>query len=281
MIPLPFPHPDLEVAVGAVLAASQAILAIYEQGFDVAFKPGQEPVTQADRLADRLLVEALHAAFPGDAILSEEQGLQHRQAQPEQRVWFIDPIDGTKEFIKRNGEFAIQVGAARAGRLELGIICQPTAQRWWVGVHGHGCHTRQGDQAWQHVRLPARQGPPILALSRSHPSARALQLAARLGSKQQLARGSVGLKLMAIAAGEAHFYLNDSNSTKAWDLAAPELLFTEAGGMVTDQRGRPFVYDPARPHHEAGLLATADGDLHRQILDLLASLPHTPADRSA
>ncbi len=272
-MPLPFPHPDLEFAVGVVLSAGQAIMAIYERGFDVAFKAGQEPVTQADRLADRLIVDALHQAFPGDAILSEEQGLQHRQDHPGQRVWFIDPIDGTKEFIKRNGEFAIQVGAALGGTLALGVIWQPTAQRLWVAARGQGCYTRAGTQAWARVCIPPRKGPPVLALSRSHPSSLALRLADHLGSTARLERGGVGLKLMAIAAGEAHFYLNDSNSTKAWDIAAPELLFTEAGGVVSDRRGRPFSYIPERPYHEAGLLASADPDLHRRLLDLMAGTP--------
>ncbi|NLI79639.1 MAG: 3'(2'),5'-bisphosphate nucleotidase CysQ [Candidatus Riflebacteria bacterium] len=259
-------HPDLAFVVGVVLSAGEEILRIYRSGFDVSYKKGEEPVTQADQAADRLIVSALLERFPTDATLSEEQGLRNWCPGEDQRTWFIDPIDGTKEFIKRNGEFAIQVGLAREGRLELAVVLQPTTPCLFVAAKGKGCFRQSGDGGWARIVIPPRTGPPVLALSRSHPSRLAQDVVARLGSGGILQRGGVGLKLMAIAGGEAHFYVNDSNSTKAWDIAGPELLFTEAGGEVSDLLGHPFTYDPKHPLHHHGLLASADKALHQAIL---------------
>ncbi|MBP7634571.1 3'(2'),5'-bisphosphate nucleotidase CysQ [Candidatus Ozemobacteraceae bacterium] len=263
---IPLRHPDAVFLLETASAAAREIMRVYAGEFAVDMKGGVEPVTQADRNADALIVGALKARFPEDAVLSEENGLQ-ASGRAGRRVWFIDPVDGTKEFVKRNGEFSVQIGMSVDGVLELGIVLQPATGDTWLAARDEGCHHRTPGGAWSRVVLPPRgDGPLVLAISRSHPSMLAVRAARELGCDRQLERGGVGLKLMAIASGAAHYYLNDSNSTKAWDIAAPEILFTEAGGIVTDLRGEPFRYDVNDYLHRNGLLASCDRELHDRLL---------------
>lgn len=274
---------DFLIALGE--EAATVILEIYSRFSpdDVDFKKGQEPVTAADRAANRLIASRLRERFPADVLLTEEEGLAIPEPGSEsgvsgvpgrQRVWFVDPIDGTKEFIKKNGEFAIQIGLAEAGKLQAGLLLQPATGDLWIGARGRGCRHRSGEGVWRLLEVkPAAAGGSLgVAMSRSHPSPLAERVGERLGGVRVFQHGSVGLKLMHILEGDADFYLNDSNSTKAWDIAAPEALFTEAGGIVTDLRGEAFSYDPATPLHHHGLLASRDARLHREILALVAEL---------
>jgi len=266
---LPFSSPDAAFLLETAEAAAREIMRVYAGEFGVDLKGGVEPVTQADRAADALIVKALAARFPEDAILSEENGLQEA-GRAGRRVWFIDPVDGTKEFIKRNGEFSVQIGRSADGVPDLGIVLQPATGDVWMAALGEGCFHRAPGSVWERVRIPSRcVGAVVLAISRSHPSMLAVRANRALGSDRQLEKGGVGLKLMAIAAGAAHYYLNDSNSTKAWDVAAPQILFTEAGGIVTDLRGEPFRYDVADYRHRHGLLAACDGELHQRLLEFI------------
>lgn len=262
--------------------AAGVILEIYSRFHpdDVDFKTGKEPVTAADRAANRLIAAKLRERFPHDILLTEEEGLAHPeqasgvQGSPSRRTWFVDPIDGTKEFIKKNGEFAIQIGLAEQGKLIAGLLLQPATGDLWIGARGEGCRHRSSEGVWRllQIRKAVADAPLSVAMSRSHPSPLAQAVSERLGQVRVFQHGSVGLKLMHIVAGDADFYLNDSNSTKAWDIAAPEALFAEAGGIVTDLRGQPFSYDPAHPLHHHGLLASRDADLHHRILALISEL---------
>jgi len=265
----PLRHNDAGFLLETAETAAREIMRIYSGGFSVDMKGGVEPVTQADRAADELIVRALAARFPGDAILSEENGLQDA-GRAGRRVWFIDPVDGTKEFIKRNGEFSVQIGMSVDGALELGIVLQPATGDVWMAARGEGCFHSLAGTGWSRIVIPERgEKPVVLAISRSRPSMLAVRAAKAMRAGQQLECGGVGLKLMAIAAGAAHYYLNDSNSTKAWDIAAPEILFTEAGGIVTDLRGDPFRYDVADYRHRYGLLASSDLSLHGRLLEFV------------
>ena len=267
---LPFEHPDLAFLVRLAEATAEPILSIYQKDFTVDFKPGQEPVTAADRLANDLIVRMVRETYPEDALLTEEAGFDAGGGTVD-RVWFVDPIDGTKEFIAKNGEFAVQIGLTRNGKLDLGAIFRPTTGQMYVAALGKGCFCRQRTASspgeWRRLRVSAPPvGVLIVAMSRSHPSSLSKQVGGEVGLTGEFRHGSVGLKLMAMVEGKAHYYLNDTNSTKAWDIASPELLFVEAGGVVSDLRGQSFHYDPTQPFHHHGLLASVDGELHQKLL---------------
>ncbi len=274
---LPFEHPDLAFLIDLAEATAEPILDVYRRDFSVDFKSGKEPVTEADRRANDLIVQRVHEVYPDDALLTEEGGFEAGRDGRLERVWFVDPIDGTKEFIRKNGEFAVQIGLVVNRRLELGALYRPTNGDLYVGARGKGCFVRRqsdsGAGSWQRLTCPTRNpNVLIVAMSRSHPSSLAQQAGRSIGLSGEFRHGSVGLKLMAMAEGKAHYYLNDSNSTKAWDIAAPELLFVEAGGSVSDLRGQPFLYDPQQPFHHHGLLASVDADTHAKILDIVRQL---------
>lgn len=269
---LPISHPDASFVIGVALSAAEKINEIYRQDFLVEFKAGEEPVTIADQQADLIITRQLRQRFPADNIFSEENGLD----QPENansRVWYIDPIDGTREFIARNGEFAVQIGLADGEKLEFGLVYQPVGENLYVGAAGEGCWWHSPANGWQRLQVPTKvEEETILVISRSHPSRLGKQIHHALGGTGLISHGGVGLKLMAIAKGAGHYYVNCSNNTKAWDIAGPELLFREAGGVVTQLDGSRFSYLPAAYRHEKGLVASCNTEFQHQILSVISAL---------
>lgn len=266
---LPLRHPDAAFVIGVAFSAAVIIEKIYAGDVTTEFKAGDEPVTIADRESDRHIIEQLRQRHPHDRILSEEHGLNSPLAW-NNRCWFIDPIDGTVEFIKKTGDFAIQIGLAVAGEMEFGLVYQPIGKNLYVAASGQGCWWHSPGNGWQRLQMEPRSGGLKLAVSRSHPCRLGQDVHARLGGGSLIPRGGVGLKLMAIARGQADYYINSSNKTKAWDIAAPEILFIEAGGTVSDLAGRRMVYDPADYRHQRGLLACCSRVLHDRVLALTA-----------
>lgn len=266
---MPISHSGAAFGIGMVLNAAKIILDIYDKDFQVEYKPGDEPVTIADKQADDYIVESLKAQFPKDQILTEENGF-YKPENHSNRLWVIDPIDGTREFIGKTGEFSIQVGLAVDGDLSLGIIYQPTKKALFLGAKGEGCWQSIDGGPWSRLAM-AKAGYENLtiAVSRSFPCPTGRLVHETLGGTGQISRGGVGLKLMAIANHEAHYYINHSNKTKAWDSAAPELLFKEAGGVMSDLTGKAFIYDGADFAHKNGMLASCCPELHQKILKIV------------
>ncbi|NLM17729.1 MAG: 3'(2'),5'-bisphosphate nucleotidase CysQ [Candidatus Riflebacteria bacterium] len=267
----PFQHEYLDFALTTALAASDIILDIYNSDFKKELKDGNEPVTEADRAADMFITAAIKREFPNDSILSEECG-SYVPDSPNGRAWFIDPIDGTAEFIKKNGQFAIQMGLAVDGEISFGLVLKPVGSVVYVAATGQGCWTKSSKAPWQKLvaHKPDKQDL-VLASSISYPSETGIAVHKILNGTKLIKRGGVGLKLMAIAGGEADYYINDSNKTKAWDVAAPEILFKEAGGLLTEMSGKPFRYDINDYGHKNGLLASNDTALHSELLKILKS----------
>lgn len=263
---------ELDAAIKVAHQASTKILEVYQRDFTVDFKDGREPVTLADRQADEIIISGLRQKFPGDSLLTEESGFLPSATPSNNRVWFIDPIDGTKEFVKKNGEFAIQIAMAEQGILKMAVVMRPTTGEIFAALHGEGCLLHVPGELTKKISCIS-QSPQslVVAMSRSHPSELGKIIGEELGLAGVFTHGGVGLKLMEIARGKAHYYLNDSNSTKAWDIAAPELLFKEAGGVVTDLLGNPFTYDPRNPYHKNGLLASCNLELHQKLLKKIAA----------
>lgn len=263
---LPINYPDADFVIGVALSAAKKINEIYSRDFEVELKAGDEPVTLADKEADLIITRSLRRQFPQDRIFSEENGLDLPE-NPNNRTWYIDPIDGTREFIKKNGEFAIQIGLAVGENIEFGLVYQPVGENLYIASPGEGCWWLSPGNEWKRLQIKENPGNEvILVISRSQPSKIGQRIHDAIGGTGIISHGGVGLKLMAIARNSGHYYINSSNLTKAWDLAGPEILFTEAGGVVSQFDGSDFSYDPANYLHEKGLLATSDSDLHQRIL---------------
>ena len=267
---------ELEVAARAVADAAALVTAVYARDFGVAWKAADDPVTEADRGANALLVARLRAAFPDDGICAEESDLQEsaRAAARGGRCWFVDPLDGTREFVRKSGEFCVMAGLALGGRAVLGAVCAPAWRRSFLGVFGGGAweHGEDGVRrplrvAWPEDRDPGRARQVV---SRLHRNAAVDGVTARLGIGSESVRvcGSTGLKLVLVATGAADLYVHTGPGPQLWDGCAPEAIARAAGAEVCDAAGRPLRYDTDRLPLDRGIVA-GPGPLVRRVLPLL------------
>lgn len=260
---------ELETACTLAREAGRLVLEVYAHPEDTTeYKGYDDPVTAADHRANRFIVPELQRRFPRDGILSEESPDILRAADA-RRVWVVDPLDGTKEFLDRNGQFVVQIGLVVEGRPLVGAIYQPTEDRLYYGVVGEGAWLQAGTEP-QPLRTRAVADPAqmVAVLSRSHRSGLADEMAAALGVREVVRIGSAGLKAGAIADARADVYLHPSRHTKLWDSAAPEAVLVAAGGAVTDFLGRPLDYSGREVRNLQGLLAS-NGASHDAIVAVL------------
>lgn len=236
----------------------------------VEMKPGDEPVTVADRRASELIVEGLLAAFPTDALISEELPADaHTLSAP--RVWLVDPIDGTKDFIRGGDGFAVMIGLCVAGVPTLGVVHQPTIDRTFFVTPDGGAHMlRAGELSPLVVSSVATAGEARLVASASHRTADIDRVKTELGIQDEINVGSVGVKLCLIASGARDLYVNPSAKTKAWDTCAPEAILAAAGGRLSDLFGRPIEYTKELAHRR-GLVAS-NGHVHGEVVGKLGAL---------
>lgn len=244
---------ELQLARRLAREAGRVILEVYATDFQVVDKGGGEgPVTEADKRANTLIVSALREAFPDDAVIGEESK-DRPDATRFERVWWVDPLDGTRDFVKRTGDFAVQIGLAISGEARLGVVYQPAVDKLWMGRVDGPCVFESAGQT-SVVRLSSE--PPThrrLIVSRSHKPAGADRMQAALGVTSVVERGSVGLKCAAIAQGEAELYLHPSPRSSRWDSCAPEAILRAAGGRFTDVHGRRYSYDGEEIENSGGL----------------------------
>ncbi|HWB49417.1 MAG TPA: 3'(2'),5'-bisphosphate nucleotidase CysQ [Stellaceae bacterium] len=234
----------LDTALAAALAAGEAILKVYAEPFDVIQKDDNTPVTEADLASERIIVERLTAAFPDIPIVSEETAPEDGFKPPAARFWCVDPLDGTKEFVAKNGEFCVCIGLIEDGVPVLGVVHGP-ARRVTYAAHGAGTAVRMRDGGAAGAiaaRVPPAEGI-IVIHSRSHENSR--RLAEYFAGKPVPVRrrdicGSA-LKFGALAAGEADFYPR-FGTTMEWDTAAGQAILEAAGGAVLDLDGNRLRY---------------------------------------
>jgi 3'(2'), 5'-bisphosphate nucleotidase len=260
----------LEQVLSIAREASRRILAIYGRGpVAVEYKGKDDPVTIADREANAILCRRLGEAYPGVPIVAEESdptSFAGWAGAPV--VWFVDPLDGTREFIAQNGEFAVMVGLAEEGRATLGVVVCPALGRDFVGAAGIGAFEvdETGARRTVHVSSVATLREAELVVSRSHRVASVEELAAQMGVRKITPCGSAGVKGVRIAAGEADIYSQTGLAGKRWDSCAPEAIVAAAGGTVTDDLGRPFEYASGELANDHGFIAT-NGLVHAAVLE--------------
>lgn len=237
------PH-QLAAAVAEIaVAAGRAILEIYQQDFEVTHKADQSPLTQADLASHRVIRDALARLTPDIPLLSEESAdidFDTRAAWPE--YWLVDPLDGTKEFINRNGEFTVNIALIRGHQPSLGVVYVPVTGVTYVGVIGGGA-TRQvagGRPEPIRVRVPCAE-PVRVVGSRSHANPRLQHCLAPLGNYELLSMGS-SLKFCLLAEGEADLYPR-LGPTSEWDTAAAHAVVLAAGGQIVTLENRPLQYN--------------------------------------
>lgn len=267
---------EIEVATELARAAGAVLLAHYHSPFLVEQKVNAlqeiEEVTAADREANDLIVGRLAGEFPDDGILAEESADTEDRLTKE-RVWLIDPMDGTKNFVQRDGDFAVQIGLTVAGEPVVGVVYQPARDALYRAALNEGSWLEQHNKPAERMQVSDRTDPAemVLASSRSHRSPRMERVVDSFGFKSETRRGSVGVKIGLIAEQEADLYLHLSPSTKQWDTCAPEIVLTEAGGRLTDLFGKPLRYNGPRIDNRNGVVAT-NSAAHEIVIDNLRPL---------
>lgn len=264
---------DREKVFAALLeagsAAAEVVMRIYgEPDVGAELKGPNDPVTRADKEANALLLERLGRSLPGVAIVAEEsdpstwQDLgRHREAL------FVDPVDGTREFIAKNGEFCVMIGFAEEGRATVGIVVEAAHGRTYGGIAGSGAFmiSRDGTRTPFTVTSSSDMSAARVAVSRFHRSKTVDDKLAKLGAKELVPVGSAGLKGVRVAEAALEIYAHPSGGqVKLWDACAPDAIVKAAGGVFTDATGREFDYRGAYAQGAGSLAANAA--LHAEAL---------------
>jgi 3'(2'), 5'-bisphosphate nucleotidase len=239
-------------------AASTAILRVYAEAFVVERKADASPLTEADLAAHRCIVEGLERLTPGIPVLSEESAEEVpvllRRSWPQ--LWLVDPLDGTREFVKRNGEFTVNIALIEDGVPVFGVIQAPVTGVAWHAQCGGGAFRRDdADDTAIHAREPATF-PLQVAASRSHRDPRTQAMLDRIGDVAPVALGS-SLKFCKLAEGGMDVYPR-FGPTSEWDTAAGQCILEAAGGCVIDRAGRPFRYNQRDTLLNGDFLALGD-----------------------
>lgn len=261
---------ELETAIQLARAAGDAVMNVRGTA-EVTMKAGGEPVTAADLAANHIIVDGLKSAFPRDCVLSEELVSDPVRLKAS-RVWIVDPIDGTREYIDGTDDFAVQIGLAVDGVPVLGVVNQVAASRLYLAVAGGGAFLADPAKPKhrERIRVSGVDDPRgmRLTVSRFHKSRKHGALQAIVKPKQIVPAGSIGVKMGLVARGVVDLYLHPSHQTAEWDTCGPDVILREAGGAVTDFFGQPLLYNKPDPHHPQGV-AASNGAIHTQILAMV------------
>ncbi|MEW6298151.1 MAG: 3'(2'),5'-bisphosphate nucleotidase CysQ [Thermodesulfobacteriota bacterium] len=252
---------EKECAVAAARAAGAIIRSLYHTEYRVDYKGKDSPVTIADREANQKIHEILQGAFPAYGWLSEETADSAARLSC-RRVWVVDPMDGTKEFIEKIPEFAVSIALIEDGTPLLGVAYNPVHDQLFWAVRGQGAW---GDNRRLHVSRTDRLADAVVLASRSETKRGEWKGFASLFRIRPM--GSIAYKLSLIASGEADasFTLVPKNE---WDICAGTLIVEEAGGTVTSPDGQPVRFN--QPQTLLRGLVASNGVLHAQILRVIA-----------
>jgi 3'(2'), 5'-bisphosphate nucleotidase len=261
---------ELLVARLAAREAGKVILAHYGAAdLAVQTKADSSPVTEADQAANDLLISRIRAAFPDDGLLSEEtpdDGTRFSR----RRVWIIDPLDGTRDFLAQTGDFCVHVGLAIDHQAVVGVVYQPVKDALYFARKGGGAFLEAGGET-RRLAASARTQPGDLrvGISRLNPDEGLGKCLAASGLAPRAVQMGASVKHMALARGDLDGVLNLSQSEQEWDTCAPEVVLTEAGCKVTDGDGNPFRYNQKDLFRRRGSVAS-NGQCHPFMLRIIA-----------
>jgi 3'(2'), 5'-bisphosphate nucleotidase len=223
--------------------AGRAILEVYASSFSVQEKADSSPLTEADLRSEKLILAGLKRIAPEIPVLSEESGqVPWATRRGWSRLWVVDPLDGTKEFVQRNGEFTVNIALVDNGRPVLGIVHAPVLERDYFACEGTGAFRSDAQAAGRPIRVAKRkEGPVRVVGSRSHRGSSLDAFLGRVGAHELVEVGS-SLKLCLVAEGQADVYPR-LGPTCEWDTAAGQCVLEQAGGQVLKLDGEPLAYN--------------------------------------
>lgn len=231
--------------------AGEAIMVVYADSANaVMTKSDNSPLTQADLAADKVIMAGLKNLQLGWPVLSEESSeIPYESRKDWQRFWLVDPLDGTKEFIKRNGEFTVNIALIENGQPILGVVYAPVLDVCYYAAQGVGAFIKRSAEAELAIQAKSQSDGEAIKVvaSRSHADERTTALLQKLGNHECISMGS-SLKLCLVAEGAAHFYPR-LGPTMEWDTAAAHAVVVAAGGVVTNQQGTALKYNKPDLHN--------------------------------
>lgn len=250
-----------ETVIAIARQAGAAIMEIYGSGFEVTHKDDASPLTAADLAAHRIIVDGLERLTPELPVLSEESATvpwETRRLWPS--YWLVDPLDGTREFIKRNGEFSVNIALIVQGTPAMGVVQAPVGGLVWHAVRGEQAYRRDG-QRDEPLRARAPATAPLrVAASRSHRDPCTQEVLGRMGEIEEVALGS-SLKFCRIAEGGLDVYPR-FGPTSEWDTAAGQCVLHAAGGaLLAADTGKPFRYNRRETLLNGDFIALGDTEL--------------------
>jgi len=230
----------LEDVIAVARKAGEVIMQVYAGQIEVATKDDASPVTQADQAAEQVICAALHVLTPEIPVVAEEAFSAGTSWDLCDSFWLVDPLDGTREFINRNGEFTVNIALIVCGQPVLGVVYAPAMGKLYAGLAGVGSFIEDGSRRQIACRMAPDHGLTVVS-SRSHGDEQALDRL--LLGRKVASRASAGssLKLCMVAAGEADLYPR-LGRTMEWDIAAGHAIVAAAGGRVTDLAGKDLTY---------------------------------------
>jgi len=261
---------EMAAARRAALAASARILDLYTPEVAVRWKGENDPVTAADEASTEVILDELGRSFPGEPVLIEERADDAARIGAE-RVWIVDPLDGTREFIDRIPEFCVMIGLVEGGEPVAGVVHVPLAGVAFAGAAGRAVKIGP-DGEERPLRCTAARGVESMRLvvSRSHRSPLITHARELLGISAEVPSGSVGMKVARILLGEADLYIHLGPGIKLWDACSPDAILRAGGGRMTDAAGAAIDYT-ARSVAVGGLVASA-GPLHDEVVGRIRCL---------
>ena len=220
------------------------------------------------RGAQERILSHIRAKYPADGILAEESTPGSGDGPKSERVWVVDPIDGTRGFARKTGEFSVMIALAVGGEPVVGVVREPVIGRVTYAVKGAGCWSMTGDSLAESEAVSRKADLSDATLAGSHGPTKAVVSAVKPG--RVVETYSAGIKLAMVARGEADLYINDHAGFHDWDICAGHILVTEAGGAVSLFDGTPITYGGAQVRR-GGMVAT-NGVLHDEVVKRLAGL---------
>ncbi|HKQ69387.1 MAG TPA: 3'(2'),5'-bisphosphate nucleotidase CysQ [Polyangiaceae bacterium] len=260
---------ELEIMLSIAREAAGIIARVYATDFAVDYKGPSDPVTQADREANALICARIAEAFgpvPVVAEESDESAFAGWVGAP--RVFFVDPLDGTLEFVAKNGDFVVMIGLCENARPVAGVVLAPAFGTAWAGADSVGAFEvdPMGVRTPLRVSRASDLAHARAVVSRSHQSDRLRDFLGTLGIGQISQRGSAGLKAADVASGRADIYLQPGRAGKRWDCCAPEAIVRAAGGVFTDGLGELIDYGGPELTNENGFLVS-NAQLHSSVVE--------------
>ena len=245
---------ELKTAIALAKVASKTIMHYYGQDMQTEIKSDNTPVTIADKAANKIIYEGLHKAFPLDGIISEEMA-----SLKGSRNWYIDPIDGTKEYVRRFDQFSIHIGFCEKDKPSLGIVHKPTTGETYWGMSGIGAYRINQDGSVTELKTRLLRPNPVPIISQSlDDEAYAKKIFDYVNADNPIRHGGQGLRMIKVAENIADFNFSEGGKASTWDICAPHAIIAAAGGIVKYSNGNEIKYFGQRSLEDNPITELAD-----------------------